>query len=107
MLQITLMFWTIVFWFHVRLLIADRRRGGHVRGVWNLVRFLFGPRGVFPHIALDWLRFFKPSFHPWDHDNRKHLARIDAVVAAVEAAGGRDGSRAVRTRMIARSQTQA
>jgi predicted metal-dependent hydrolase len=45
-------------------------------------------RGLFPNIALAWLRFFKPSFHPWDHDNRAHLARIGALVAEVEAAGG-------------------
>jgi len=107
MLQVTLMFWTIVFCFHVRLLIADRHRGGRLRGMWNLLRFLYGRRGVFPNIALDWLRFFKPSFHPWDHDNRSHLARIDSVVAAVEAAGGREGPSAVRARLLARSQTSA
>jgi hypothetical protein len=107
MLQVTLMFWTIVFCFHIRLLIADRHRGGRLRGMWNLMGFLYGRRGVFPNIALDWLRFFKPSFHPWDHDNRRHLARIDSVVAAVEAAGGREGPSAVRARMLARSQTSA
>lgn len=107
MLQVTLMFWTIVFCFHIRLLISDRHRGGRLRGMWNLMGFLYGRRGVFPNIALDWLRFFKPSFHPWDHDNRRHLARIDSVVAAVEAAGGREGPSAVRARMLARSQPSA
>lgn len=94
MLQVTLLFWTIVFTFHVRLLLADRRRGGHWRGMWRLMHFLFGRRGIFPNIALEWLRFFKPSFHPWDHDNRAHLARIDAVVAAIEAGGDNDPGRA-------------
>jgi predicted metal-dependent hydrolase len=94
MLQVTVLFWTIAFSFHVRLLVADRHRGGHLRGLWLLLRFLFGRRGVFPNIALEWLRFFKPTFHPWDHDNRAHLTRIDAIVAEIDATGGalRNGS---------------
>ena len=87
MLTVTLAFWLIVFDYHVRLLIADRKRGGHLRGMWRVVKFLYGPKhGVFPGIALEWLRFFKPDFHPWDHDNRAQLARIDGLVAAVDSA---------------------
>jgi predicted metal-dependent hydrolase len=53
----------------------------------RVVKFLYGPRhGVFPGIALAWLRFFKPSYHPWDHDNRAQLTRIDGLVAAVDSA---------------------
>ena len=85
MLEVTVVFWTMVFEFHVRLIFADRKRGGHLRGMWRVVRFLFGRRGVFPTIALDWLRFFKPSFHPWDHDNRAQLARLDDLLAAIGA----------------------
>jgi uncharacterized protein len=65
--------------------IADRKRGGHIRGTWRVIKYLYGSRhGVFPCIALEWLRFFKPGFHPWDHDNRAQLARIDGLVAAVD-----------------------
>jgi uncharacterized protein len=85
MLEVTILFWLMVFEFHVRLLVADRQRGGHLRGMWQVVRFLFGRRGVFPTIALDWLRFFKPSFHPWDHDNRAQLARLDGLLEAIDA----------------------
>jgi predicted metal-dependent hydrolase len=87
MLTVTVVFWLIVFDYHVRLLIADRKRGVHLRGMWRVVKFLYGPRhGVFPGIAPEWLRFFKPSYHPWDHDNRAQLARIDGLVAAAESA---------------------
>ena len=86
MLAVTLLFWLLVFDFHLRLIVADRRQGGHLRGMWRVVKFLYGPRhGVFPGIALEWLRFFKPGFHPWDHDNRAQLMRIDALVATVAA----------------------
>jgi hypothetical protein len=40
---------------------------------------------VFPRIAGEWLSFFRPGFHPWDHNNRAQLARIDSLVAAVDA----------------------
>jgi predicted metal-dependent hydrolase len=87
MLATTVTFWLIVFDYHVRLMIADRKRGGHLRGVWRVVKYLYGPRrGVFPRIAGEWLSFFRPGFHPWDHDNRAHLALIDGLVAAVDAA---------------------
>lgn len=87
MLTVTAAFWLIVFDYHLRLLIADRKRGGHLRGMGRVFRFLYGPRhGVFPGIALEWLRFFRPGFHPWDHDNRAQLARIDGLVAAVDSA---------------------
>lgn len=84
MLFTTLGFWLVVFDFHVRMLIADRRRGGHWRGLWQVVKYLYGPKGVFPRIALPWLQFFKPGFHPWNHDNREQLQRIDGLVQDIE-----------------------
>ncbi|OLL28907.1 metal-dependent hydrolase [Burkholderia sp. SRS-W-2-2016] len=87
MLTTTLIFWLIVFDYNVRLIVADRKRGGHLRGLWRLTRYVWGPRrGVLPSIAGEWLSFFRPGFHPWDHDNRDQLARIDGLVAAVDAA---------------------
>lgn len=85
MLATTVLFWLIVFDFHVRLMWRDRRRAGAYRGQWRLIRFLFGPRhGVFLGIALEWLRFFKPGFHPWNHDNRVHLERIDSLITQID-----------------------
>ncbi|MGA8137263.1 MULTISPECIES: metal-dependent hydrolase [Pseudomonas] len=84
MLSTTLMFWLVVFDFHVRLLIADRKAGHPLKGCWSMLKYLFGRHGVFPRIALPWLDYFKPGFHPWDHDNREHLQRIDALVEAMD-----------------------
>ncbi|NWE45027.1 metal-dependent hydrolase [Pseudomonas gingeri] len=83
MLSTTLLFWLVVFDFHVRLLIADRKAGHHWQGLWRMVKYLFGWRGVFPRIALPWLDYFKPGFHPWDHDNRAQLERIDGLMEAI------------------------
>ncbi|TRX76559.1 metal-dependent hydrolase [Pseudomonas mangiferae] len=89
MLVTTVVFWLVVFDFHVRLLIADRHAPHFLRGFWRVIVFLYGPRGVFPSIARQWLDYFRPGFHPWQHDNRTHLERIDGLVAAIEAGTSR------------------
>jgi predicted metal-dependent hydrolase len=37
--------------------------------------FWFGRHGVLWHTLPHWLAYFKPGFHPWQHDNRDLLAR--------------------------------
>lgn len=84
MLTTTLFFWLVVFDFHVRLLIADRTSDGYLKGFWRMLKFLYGPKGVFPRMLRPWLHYFKPGFHPWDHDNRTRLERIDGLVEEIE-----------------------
>lgn len=82
----TLTFWPNVFLIHSQLIRWDRTSDKSVRGLWRVVSLLYGPRhGMFPTIAREWLSFFRPSFHPWDYDNRHHLARVDAIVEATQA----------------------
>ncbi len=72
--------------------------------MWRVVKYLYDPRyGVFPRIAAEWLSFFRPGFHPWDHDNRAQLARIDSLVAAVDASN----AAAPNSRRAARRGVQA
>ncbi len=42
------------------------------------LRFLFTKPGVLRKIALPWLGYFKPGFHPWQKDNRAHVERWKA-----------------------------
>lgn len=42
---------------------------------------MLGPIGGLRGIALPWLDYFKPGFHPWDQDNRHFLAQIDEIAA--------------------------
>lgn len=37
--------------------------------------FWFGRHGVWWHTMPHWLAYFKPGFHPWQHDNRDLLSR--------------------------------
>lgn len=44
----------------------------------SAISFWWGKDGVGPHFFRHWFAFFKPSFHPWQHDNRDLLARWQA-----------------------------
>ncbi|MBM1142484.1 metal-dependent hydrolase [Alcanivorax sp. ZXX171] len=48
------------------------------RAVW---RHSLGRKGIFRYTAKAWLDWFKPGFHPWDHDNRQFLEQFDELVA--------------------------
>ncbi len=48
------------------------------RAVW---RHSLGRKGIFRYSAKAWLDWFKPGFHPWDHDNRQFLEQFDELVA--------------------------
>lgn len=61
------------------------------RGWLRLMNMLWGRPGVLRQIALPWLDYFRPGFHPWQHDNRALLARYQphfdaALTPAAQAA---------------------
>jgi predicted metal-dependent hydrolase len=47
----------------------------------GLAGFLIGRDGFLRRSFRPWLDYFRPGFHPWQHDNRHFLAEIDAFVA--------------------------
>lgn len=62
-----------------------RASGGLFDGKgWRAVlRHTLGKRGIFRYSARAWLDWFKPGFHPWDHDNREFLEQFDTLVGQV------------------------
>lgn len=63
-----------------------RRKGGlfNVRGWLGALNFQWGKPGGLRLVIKPWLDWFKPGFHPWDHDNRAFLDQLDEVLAVVE-----------------------
>lgn len=45
------------------------------RAWWSALRFWLWRPGVIKHLVPQWLRFFSPRFHPWQHDNRALILR--------------------------------
>jgi len=56
---------------------------GSYRASLKLVKYLFVNPGILRRIAPAWLAWFRPGFHPWDHDDSKLIAQYDRALANV------------------------
>lgn len=48
-----------------------------LRARWLVTKYLFGKPGILRRLIPAWFAFFKPGFHPWDHDDRDLIANVD------------------------------
>ena len=63
---------SIMFYLVARMLARDRRALDP--GAWGeILRFLFVSPGLFTKAIPDFLDYYRPGFHPWDHDDRELL----------------------------------
>lgn len=83
MMLTTIGFMALVLYYQQQLLKADQQTR-RWQGLGNFANFLFGTPGLLPRLALPWLAYFRPGFHPWDHDNRHLLTQMDALVAETQ-----------------------
>lgn len=62
-----------------------RIKGGltDLKGWRAVVKHTWGKKGIFRNITRPWLDWFKPGFHPWDHDNRQHLENFEALLGDI------------------------
>ncbi|WP_394830521.1 metal-dependent hydrolase [Pendulispora rubella] len=80
----TVIFWGIAIPSYLRILNAEGRlfdRAGWrmaKRHWWTETRFL-------PNLWKPWAAYFRPNFHPWDHDNREVLHQMDGLMADAQA----------------------
>ncbi len=82
---LTVIFWGLVIPFH--LIIMARDRGlFDFRGWGTLFKFLWLKPGVFPHILPAYFDYYRPGFHPWQHDNRRFLAEVGPIADTYRAA---------------------
>ncbi|HEX4340683.1 MAG TPA: metal-dependent hydrolase [Polyangiaceae bacterium] len=72
MFIVTLVFWALVVAQLVRLMWVDGCLFS-LREWTALVRFLFVEPGGMGRILAPYLSYYRPSFHPWDHDNQALL----------------------------------
>ena len=62
-------------YFTTRMMLNDPKNfslKGSARGLWRM----WGKNGTFSSLIPTWLEYFKPGFHPWDHDNSELIARF-------------------------------
>lgn len=87
MVLATVIFWTIM----MPALLAVLRHGGHLtdmKSMRQLFKFTMGDFGLIRMQLRDYIDYFRPSFHPWDHDNREFLLQIDDFLAEQERLAG-------------------
>ena len=56
------------------------------RARWGLACYLVAKPGILRKIFPNWLSYFRPGFHPWDHDDRHLIAEYDGTEGAAQAA---------------------
>lgn len=64
----------------LELLAQDGIKGGKAK--WNLLKYLLVSPGVVRRIFPAWLAYFKPGFHPWDHDDRVLIGKYEGEFEA-------------------------
>lgn len=66
-----------------------RRTGGFkggrkaIKGLWISFQYRWGNPGLLRKVVKPWLEWFKPGFHPWDHDNSHFLNELDDMLSLV------------------------
>lgn len=81
----TTIFFIMLTPFYLGMVAREKGQLFNLKGWWKVTVFLWGPKGVLLRALPDWLDFFRPGFHPWDHDNREFLQEIDDLVTEVES----------------------
>lgn len=76
----TLIFWALVTPTFLEV-VREQGKLTDVAGWRKFARYAFGEVGLIRKLVLPWADYFRPDFHPWDHDNRAYLDEIDAFVA--------------------------
>jgi len=80
----TVIFFAVTFAFHARMLAADGQLF-KFRQNWNAFKYCWnGKKGVFSRLLPQYLDFFRPSFHPNDHDTNALLAQWKDILFAKE-----------------------
>jgi len=85
LLIVSAIFLALMFVFHIMMIRADKQARG-IGGWLKLVKFLYFSPGALSRLLLPWLDYFRPHFHPWDHDNRELLTEIGPLSASYAAA---------------------
>ncbi|MDF2695663.1 MAG: hypothetical protein K0S65_4046, partial [Labilithrix sp.] len=86
MLATTVIFWALVLQHQARMMEADGTKWSPSE--WRaLFVFLFIEPGGMPGLWRRWLDYFRPGFHPWDHDNSALLEDWKTEYASGRATG--------------------
>jgi predicted metal-dependent hydrolase len=78
-----LVFWSLVIPFHIGL-VRKSKKLSNFKGWISCMNYLWGKPGALRRIFPDMIDYFRPGFHPWQHDNSKLLDDIDDFSESVK-----------------------
>ncbi len=52
----------------------------------KLLHFMFVKPGMMRRVLKDYFSYYRPGFHPWDHDDRELIAEMDTALTQQYAA---------------------
>ena len=58
--------------------VRDEGKLTDLKGWRQFWRIGFGEVGFLRKMVRPWFSYFRPGFHPWDHDNSRFLAEIES-----------------------------
>jgi predicted metal-dependent hydrolase len=79
MLAAAVRFHYVVYRNTAELLAQDRKN--NPRSWWRLLRYLYGDPGLMRLLATKMFGYFRPGFHPWQHDDRALAQRALATLS--------------------------
>jgi len=79
-------------YFTTRMMLNDRK-GFSLKGIGKGLWRTWGKNGTYSSLIPTWLEYFKPGFHPWDHDNSELIAQFKEQVLSYIAPQYRNGNR--------------
>jgi predicted metal-dependent hydrolase len=85
LLALTVIFWSLVVPFHL-IIVARDGKLFDLRGWWTMFKYHWLKPGALRRIVLPYFDYFRPGFHPWQHDNRSYLAGIDTIAETYRTA---------------------
>ena len=88
----TSLLFVVAGYFTTRMMVRDRKSFSlkdTAKGLWRC----WGRDGAFSSLAPIWLDYFKPGYHPWQHDNSALIKRFKDEIEAYIAPQFKDGNR--------------
>ena len=76
----TTVFWGMIIPHYIGFL-RDEGKLGDLQGWRSFWRIGFGQVGFLRRMIKPWFSYFRPGFHPWDHDNSRFLKEIDTFTS--------------------------
>ena len=76
----TVIFWGLVIPVFLEVL-REQKQLTNANGWKKFFRYTMGDIGLFKKQLRNYIEYFKPGFHPWDHDNREYLKEIDSFLS--------------------------